>query len=689
MTNFLPVTMQELLETGVSQPDFVYITGDAYVDHPSFGAAIITRLLQSQGYSVAVLAQPDWHTVKDFTRFGKPRLAFLVTGGNIDSMVAHYTSAKRKRSTDMYSPGGRAGLRPDRAVITYCRKIREAYPDAAIAIGGLEASLRRFAHYDYWDDTVRPSILADSGADLLMYGMGEHQITELAQLLAEGVPIQEITDIRGTCYLTSPENTPWGGVQCPDYAQVCRDKKAYAKATRQQYDQQDEITGKTVLQRHGDKMLVQNPPAVSLTQEELDAVYRLPYQRKPHPMYDAQGGVPGIEEVQFSIAHNRGCFGYCNFCSIALHQGRRITCRSEESILEEAKKITEMPNFKGYIHDVGGPTANFRQPACEKQLTHGACQNRQCLFPTPCRNLRADHTDYVNLLRELRAIPGVKKVFIRSGIRFDYLLADEDPTFLRELVEYHVSGQLKVAPEHVSDQVLRYMGKPRHAVYEKFCRKYAALNEKLGKKQYLVPYLMSSHPGCGLREAVELAEYVRDLGYMPEQVQDFYPTPSTLSTVMYYTGLDPRTMEPVYVPTDPHEKEMQRALIQYRDPKNYALIHEALVKAGRTDLIGYGPKCLIRPRRGEAEKAPHPAQKQPAQKRPTQKRERPAEKKPAAKPRKAQPAAKEPHRAERGEAFGKPTAAQLRQAERYLKTRKKKQTVKKPTKPKASGGRNV
>ena len=594
---FLPVTKKELLETGVSQPDFVYVVGDAYVDHPSFGAAIISRLLESQGYSVAMLPQPDWRSTKDIMRFGKPKLAFLVTGGNIDSMVAHYTAAKRKRSQDSYSPGGKAGLRPDRAVITYCQCIRRAYPDAVIAIGGLEASLRRFAHYDYWSDTVRPSILGESGADFLMYGMGEHSITEMAARLRDGEPISALTDIRGTCYLTDPVNTPWGAVQCPDFAQVASDKKAYAKATRQQYDQQDEIYGKTVIQRHGKQMLVQNPPALSLTQEELDAVYQLPFQRKPHPMYDAQGGVPGIAEVQFSIAHNRGCFGYCNFCSIALHQGRRVTCRSEESILKEAKQITEMPNFKGYIHDVGGPTANFRQRACKKQEKYGVCANRQCLFPKPCPNLIVDHSDYLKLLRELRSLPKVKKVFIRSGIRFDYLMADKDDTFFRELCKYHVSGQLKVAPEHISDKVLMKLGKPENAVFQAFCKKYKRINEELGLKQYMVPYLMSSHPGSTLKEAVELAEYLRDLGYMPEQVQDFYPTPSTISTCMYYTGVDPRTMEKVYVPNSPHEKAMQRALIQYRNPDNYDLVHEALVKAGRTDLIGFDKNCLIKPRK--------------------------------------------------------------------------------------------
>ena len=593
---FLPVTKKELLETGVSQPDFVYVVGDAYVDHPSFGAAIISRLLESQGYSVAMLPQPDWRSTKDIMRFGKPKLAFLVTGGNIDSMVAHYTAAKRKRSQDSYSPGGKAGLRPDRAVITYCQCIRRAYPDAVIAIGGLEASLRRFAHYDYWSDTVRPSILVESGADFLMYGMGEHSITEMAARLRDGEPISALTDIRGTCYLTDPVNTPWGAVQCPDFAQVASDKKAYAKATRQQYDQQDEIYGKTVIQRHGKQMLVQNPPALSLTQEELDAVYQLPFQRKPHPMYDAQGGVPGIAEVQFSIAHNRGCFGYCNFCSIALHQGRRVTCRSEESILKEAKQITEMPNFKGYIHDVGGPTANFRAPSCKKQLTKGVCKERQCLFPSPCKNLTVDHKDYLQLLRKVRNIPKVKKVFVRSGIRFDYLMADPDKTFLNELVKYHISGQLRVAPEHVSDEVLKFMGKPRHEVYEGFLKEYEKANARTGKQQYAVPYFMSSHPGCTMKEAVKLAEYVRDLGFTPEQVQDFYPTPSTLSTCMYYTGIHPLTGEKVYVPKNPHEKAIQRALMQYKNPENRELVLEGLKMTGRMDLVGFGPKCLIRPR---------------------------------------------------------------------------------------------
>ncbi len=593
MDGFLPVTRQEMLTEGITQPDFVYITGDAYVDHPSFGASIVSRLIQSLGYSICMLPQPDWHSTKDFMRFGKPRLAFLVTGGNIDSMVAHYTAAKRKRSDDMYSPGGQAGKRPDRAVITYCRQIRAAYPDAAIAIGGLEASLRRFAHYDYWDDAVRPSVLADSGADLLMYGMGEHQITELCNRLAAGEPISALRDIRGTCYLCDPTETPWGAVQCPDFAQVCADKKAYAKATRQQYDQQDEVYGKTVIQRHGDKMLVQNPPSPSLTQEELDAVYRLPFTRKVHPMYDSMGGVPGIEEVQFSIAHNRGCFGYCNFCSIALHQGRRVTCRSEESILEEAKKITQMPNFKGYIHDVGGPTANFRSPSCDKQLTHGMCKGKKCLAPTACPALKADHTEYLRILRKLRALPGVKRVFIRSGIRFDYLLADSDDSFFKELVKEHVSGQLKVAPEHCSNVVLDKMGKPHIETYDRFQKRFYEITKSIGKEQYLVPYLMSSHPGSTLREAIALALYLRDHHIHPEQVQDFYPTPGTISTCMYYTELDPYTMEPVYVPKTPKDKAMQRALLQYYRPQNRALVLEALRRAGRHDLIGTGSGCLV------------------------------------------------------------------------------------------------
>ncbi|MBQ8824662.1 MAG: YgiQ family radical SAM protein [Ruminococcus sp.] len=595
MDKFIPVTREELIAEGISQPDFVYVIGDAYVDHPSFGAAIISRLLESLGFSVGIISQPDWHTEKDFKRFGKPRLAFLVTGGNIDSMVAHYTSAKRKRSNDMYSPGGKAGKRPDRAVITYCKKIREIYPEVPIAIGGLEASLRRFAHYDYWDDVVKPSILIDSGADLLMYGMGEHQIKELAEGLNEGKSISDITYIRGTCYVTDPINTPWGAVQCPDFAQVCNDKKAYAKATRQQYDQQDEVYGKTVIQRHGDKMLVQNPPAYALTQEELDEVYALPFTRKVHPMYDSQGGVPGIEEVQFSIAHNRGCFGYCNFCSIALHQGRRVTCRSEKSILEEAKKIIDMPNFKGYIHDVGGPTANFRSPSCEKQLKLGMCKGKKCLAPDICPAIKANHSEYLAILRKLRALPKVKRVFIRSGIRFDYLLADSDDSFFKELVREHVSGQLKVAPEHCSNVVLDKMGKPHIEVYNKFQKRFYEITKSIGKEQYLVPYLMSSHPGSTLQEAIKLTLYLKENHIHPEQVQDFYPTPGTISTCMYYTGYDPYTMEEVYVPKTPKEKAMQRALLQYYLPQNREIVLEALKKAKRYDLIGNGSECLVTP----------------------------------------------------------------------------------------------
>lgn len=595
MDVFLPVTYEEMQQRGIEQPDFVYVTGDAYVDHPSFGAAIVSRLIESLGYSICMLPQPDWHSTKDFMRFGRPRLAFLVTGGNIDSMVAHYTAAKRKRSDDMYSPGGKAGKRPDRAVITYCRKIREAYPDAAIAIGGLEASLRRFAHYDYWDDDVRPSVLAESGADILMYGMGEHQITELCTRLAAGEKISDIRNIRGTCYMCDPVETPYGAVQCPDYAVVSSDKKAYAKATRQQYDQQDEVYGKTVIQRHGKKMLVQNPPALSLSQEELDAVYRLPYTRKVHPMYDKEGGVPGIAEVQFSIAHNRGCFGYCNFCSIALHQGRRVTCRSEESVLEEARKITEMENFKGYIHDVGGPTANFRHPSCEKQLNAGMCKGKKCLAPTPCPALKADHREYLAMLRKLRKLPKVKRVFIRSGIRFDYLLADEDDSFFKELVKEHVSGQLKVAPEHCSNAVLDKMGKPHIETYNRFQKRFYEITKSIGKEQYLVPYLMSSHPGSTLNEAINLALYLRDHKIHPEQVQDFYPTPGTISTCMYYTELDPYTMEKVYVPKTQKDKAMQRALLQYYLPKNRELVLEALKRAGRYDLIGTGKGCLAAP----------------------------------------------------------------------------------------------
>lgn len=604
MNGFLPLSRGDMEERGIKQFDFIYVTGNAYVDHPSFGAAIVTRLLESLGYTVGIISQPDWKSERDFKIYGKPRLAFLVTGGNIDSMVAHYTAAKRKRSDDAYTAGGKAGKRPDRAVIVYCKKIREIYGNVPIAIGGLEASLRRFAHYDYWDDLVRPSILLDSGADLLMYGMGEHQIEELARRLDGGESISNIHNIRGTCYLTEPINTPIGAAECASYEQVKENKKAYARSCRQQYDQQDEVYGKTVIQRHGKMMLVQNPPSFSLTTEELDRIYSLPYMRAYHPSYESVGGVPGIEEVKFSITHNRGCFGYCNFCSIALHQGRRITCRSEESILDEARRLTEMPDFKGYIHDVGGPTANFRKPSCEKQIKLGLCKGKKCLAPEPCPNLEADHSEYIDILRKLRKIKGVKKVFIRSGIRYDYLMEDESDEFIKELIKNHVSGQLKVAPEHCSAAVLDKMGKPHIEAYKKFQKKFYEITKGIGKEQYLVPYLMSSHPGSTLKEAIELAVFLKENNMRPEQVQDFYPTPGTLSTCMFYTGLDPYTMEEVYVPRTPEEKKMQRTLLQYFKPENKRIVISALKKAGRTDLIGYGKNCLVTPEKniGKAEK---------------------------------------------------------------------------------------
>ena len=604
MNGFLPLSRGDMEERGIKQFDFIYVTGDAYVDHPSFGAAIVTRLLESLGYTVGIISQPDWKSERDFKIYGKPRLAFLVTGCNIDSMVAHYTAAKRKRSDDAYTAGGKAGKRPDRAVIVYCKKIREIYGNVPIAIGGLEASLRRFAHYDYWDDLVRPSILLDSGADLLMYGMGEHQIEELARRLDGGESISDIHNIRGTCYLTEPINTPIGAAECASYEQVKENKKAYARSCRQQYDQQDEVYGKTVIQRHGKMMLVQNPPSYSLTTEELDRIYSLPYMRAYHPSYESVGGVPGIEEVKFSITHNRGCFGYCNFCSIALHQGRRITCRSEESILDEARRLTEMPDFKGYIHDVGGPTANFRKPSCEKQIKLGLCKGKKCLAPEPCPNLEADHSEYIDILRKLRKIKGVKKVFIRSGIRYDYLMEDESDEFIKELIKNHVSGQLKVAPEHCSAAVLDKMGKPHIEAYKKFQKKFYEITKGIGKEQYLVPYLMSSHPGSTLKEAIELAVFLKKNNMRPEQVQDFYPTPGTLSTCMFYTGLDPYTMEEVYVPRTPEEKKMQRTLLQYFKPENKRIVISALKKAGRTDLIGYGKNCLVTPEKniGKAEK---------------------------------------------------------------------------------------
>ena len=595
--DYLPVCREDMDRRGWDACDFVYVSGDAYVDHPSFGPAIISRLLEARGYKVGIIAQPDWKNPESIQILGKPRLGFLVSAGNMDSMVNHYSVSKKRRQQDSYTPGGVMGKRPDYATVVYCNLIRSVYKDAAIIIGGIEASLRRLAHYDYWSNKLKRSILLDSQADLISYGMGEHSIVEIADALNSGIDIKDITFIDGTVFKTRNLDIVYDYKMLPDYQELKDDKKVYAQSFFVQYSNTDPVLGKRLVEPYyGKEFVVQNPPAKPLTQEEMDEVYALPYMRNYHPCYEAEGGIPAIREIKFSLISNRGCFGACSFCALTFHQGRIIQARSHESLLEEAKLLTEEPDFKGYIHDVGGPTANFRFPACEKQLTKGACPNRQCLFPEPCKNIRADHSDYISLLRKLRAIPKVKKVFIRSGIRFDYVLADKNRAFLRELCEYHVSGQLKVAPEHVADAVLKRMGKPKNSVYMQFVKEYKDMNKKIGKEQYLVPYLMSSHPGSTLKEAVELAEYLRDLGYMPEQVQDFYPTPSTLSTCMYYTGLDPRTMEEVYTPHNPHEKAMQRALIQYRNPKNYDLVKEALIKAGRTDLIGFDKKCLIRPR---------------------------------------------------------------------------------------------
>ena len=594
---FLPICREDMKARGWEQCDFVYITGDAYVDHPSFGAAIISRTLEDAGYKVGILSQPDWKNPASVTALGEPRLGFLVTAGNMDSMVNHYAVSKKHRREDAFTPGGVMGKRPDYALTVYCNLIRQTYKKVPVIAGGIEASLRRLAHYDYWSGKLKRSVLLDSQADLLLYGMGERSIVEVADALNSGMDIRDVTYIDGTVYKTKQPDDALPSIVLPSYAELLADKRKYAESFAVQYRNTDPILSRRLIEPYGEhEFVVQNPPQRPLSQKEMDHTYSLPYMRNYHPSYEKAGGVPAIREVKFGLVSNRGCFGACSFCALTFHQGRIIQTRSHESILAEAKLLTQDPEFKGYIHDVGGPTANFRQPACAKQLRSGACPNRQCLFPSPCPNLRADHSDYVELLRKLRALPGVKKVFIRSGIRFDYLLADADDTFFRELVEHHVSGQLKVAPEHISAPVLDLMGKPRHEVYEDFCRKYAAYNQKRGLRQYLVPYLMSSHPGSTLKEAVELAEYLRDIGHYPEQVQDFYPTPSTLSTVMYYTGLDPRTMKPVYVPTNPHEKAMQRALVQYRDPKNADLVREALQKAGRTDLIGFGPKCLVRPR---------------------------------------------------------------------------------------------
>ena len=591
--------MEDMKKRGWTQADFVFVIGDAYVDHPSFGPAIISRLLERYGYKVCMIAQPDWKNDKSIDVFGRPRLGFLVCGGNMDSMVNHYSVSKKRRQKDAYSPGGEMGLRPDYATTVYCNLIRRTYKDVPIIIGGIEASLRRMAHYDYWSDKLKHSILVDSSADILSYGMGEHSMIEIAEALDSGIDVKDITFVRGTCYRTKDiSGAPEDSIILPDYDSLSKDRLEYARSFYTQYINTDPYSAKTLVEGYGNRgYVVQNPPAYPLTQMEMDDVYDLPYMNNYHPIYEEAGGIPAISEIKFSLTSNRGCFGGCSFCALTFHQGRIIQTRSHESLIKEAERMTHDPDFKGYIHDVGGPTANFRHKSCAKQDKYGVCTNKQCLFPEPCRNLKVDHKDYVELLRKLEAVPGVKKVFIRSGIRFDYVMADSNDEFLKELCEKHISGQLRVAPEHVSDNVLRMMGKPQNSVYEKFIDRYKRVNAKTGKQQYVVPYLMSSHPGSTLKEAVELAEYVRDIGYMPQQVQDFYPTPSTISTCMYYTGVDPRTMKPVYVPHNPHEKAMQKALMMYRKPENYDLVKEALIKAGRQDLIGFDKKCLIAPRK--------------------------------------------------------------------------------------------
>ncbi len=595
--DFLPISKQDMDKRGWTQCDFVYVIGDAYVDHPSFGHAIISRTLEAFGYKVGIIAQPDWRDKNSITSLGRPRLGFFVSAGNMDSMVNHYTVARKKRHQDAYSPGGESGLRPDYATIVYCNLIKQTYKDVPIIIGGVEASLRRLGHYDYWSDKVKHSILIDSGADMISYGMGEHSVVEIADALDGGLSIPDITFIRGTVFKAKNTENLYDYIELPDFDEIAADKKAFAKSFGIQYQNTDFVTAKTLVEKYKEKLyVVQNPPAKPLTTEEMDRVYDLEYMRDYHPVYKKKGGIPALSEIKFSLTSNRGCFGSCSFCSLSFHEGRVVQVRSHESVIREAVKMTEDKDFKGYIHDVGGPTANFRHPSCQKQLTRGTCSNRQCLFPSPCPNMTVSHKDYVELLRKLRKLPRVKKVFIRSGIRFDYCMADKDDTFLKELCEHHISGQLRTAPEHVSNTVLKMMGKPQHSVYESFLKRFKRINEKSGKEQYVVPYLMSSHPGSGMKEAVELAEYVRDIGYMPEQVQDFYPTPGTVSTCMYYTGLDPRTMEPVYVPKSAHEKSMQRALIQYKKPENYELVKEALLKSGRSDLIGFDRKCLIPPR---------------------------------------------------------------------------------------------
>lgn len=590
---FMPISKEDLKNRGISQLDFIIVTGDAYVDHPSFGTAIIGRTLESEGFSVGIIAQPDWSKNDDFKRLGAPKYAFLVNSGNIDSMVNHYTASKKKRHDDLYSPGGKSGFRPDRAVIVYCNKIKESFKDVPIVIGGIEASLRRFAHYDYWADKVRRSILLDSKADLLIYGMGEKTIVQIAEMFRYGAKIDKITNVKGTCYLANSIDNLDGYIELPSFEEVSTDKTAYGEAFKLEYNEQDPFRGKTLVQMHQNRYLVQNPPQVPLTNAEMDQTYNLPYARTYHPIYEQSGGIPAINEVKFSITSHRGCFGSCSFCALTFHQGRIIQTRDPESIVDEASLLTTLPDFKGYIHDIGGPTANFRHPSCKKQLSVGTCKDRQCMFPSPCKNLSVDHREYLSVLRKVRELPGIKKVFIRSGIRYDYLIIDKDDTFFKELCEYHISGQLKVAPEHVTPRVLNQMGKPTREVYNKFVKKYFEINKKINKKQFLVPYLMSSHPGSDMTAAIELAEYVKEMGYTPEQVQDFYPTPGSLSTTIYYTGFNPLTGDKVYTPKKQEEKNMQRALIQFSVPKNHQLVKKALISAGREDLIGSGKKCLI------------------------------------------------------------------------------------------------
>lgn len=593
--DFLPISKEDMKKRGIEQLDFIIVTGDAYVDHPSFGTAIIGRTLEADGFTVGIIAQPNWKDAEDFKKLGRPKYGFLVNSGNIDSMVNHYTVSKKKRNTDLYSPGGKANCRPDRAVIVYSNRVREAFKDVPIIIGGIEASLRRFAHYDYWDDKIRRSILLDSKADMLIYGMGEKTVLQVANLLKYGMDIKNITNIRGTAYLSKDISNIENYIEIPSLEKVMEDKKAYNESFKLEYYEQDPIRGKTLIQKHGDRYVVQNPPQYPLTVEEMDLSYNLPYMRTYHPIYEAEGGIPAIKEVEFSITSHRGCFGSCSFCALTFHQGRIIQNRSQDSIIDEAKLLTNLKDFKGYIHDIGGPTANFRHKSCKLQEEHGTCKNKQCMFPKPCKNLIIDHKEYLSLLRKVRALPGVKKVFIRSGIRYDYLIHDKNTEFFEELCKHHISGQLKVAPEHVSDKVLMQMGKPTREVYDRFAKKYFDINNKLDKKQYLVPYLMSSHPGSDLKAAIELAQYIKDIGHIPEQVQDFYPTPGSLSTTIYYTGVNPLTNERVYVPKSPKEKNMQRALLQFALPENYALVKEALIKANREDLIGNSKHCLIGP----------------------------------------------------------------------------------------------